>query len=121
MKRTLPVRTSRIMKRKGWSALRRASGTEDRPATGSSLGAGFSYYFPFSPTRGSFAPNQANLTECRLSDIAKIQLLLPIDSAAIQEAEEKFRRVQGFRDIEKLMKALEGFEAEDEAVAKRVA
>jgi hypothetical protein len=67
MKRTLPVRTSRIMKRKGWSALRRASGTEDRPATGSSLGAGFSYYFPFSPTRGSFAPNQANLTECRLS------------------------------------------------------
>jgi putative transposase len=42
-------------------------------------------------------------------------------SAAIQEAEEKFRRVQGFRDIEKLMKALEKIEAEDEAVAKRVA
>jgi transposase-like protein len=42
-------------------------------------------------------------------------------SAAIQEAEKKFRRVQGLRDIEKLMKALEGFEAEDEAAAKRVA
>jgi transposase-like protein len=42
-------------------------------------------------------------------------------SAAIQEAEKKFRRVQGFRNIEKLMKALEGIEAEDEAAAKRVA
>jgi hypothetical protein len=42
-------------------------------------------------------------------------------SAAIQEAEENFRRDQGFRDIEKLMKALEKIEAEDEAVAKRVA
>jgi len=42
-------------------------------------------------------------------------------SAAIQEAEKKFRRVQGFRDIEKLTKALEGIEAEDEAAAKRVA
>ena len=42
-------------------------------------------------------------------------------SAAIQEAEEKFRRVQGFRDIDKLMNALEAIEREDEAVAKRVA
>jgi len=42
-------------------------------------------------------------------------------SAAIQEAEKKFRRVQGFRDIEKLTKALEGIEAEDEAAVKRVA
>jgi transposase-like protein len=42
-------------------------------------------------------------------------------SAAIQEAEKKFRRVQGFRDIEKLTKALKRVEAEDEAAAKRVA
>lgn len=42
-------------------------------------------------------------------------------SAAIQEAEKKFRRVQGFRDIEKLTKALEAIEAEDKAAAKRVA
>ncbi len=42
-------------------------------------------------------------------------------SAAIQEAEKKFRRVQGFRDIEKLTKVLEEIEAEDEAAAKRVA
>jgi len=42
-------------------------------------------------------------------------------SAAIQEAEKKFRRVQGYRDIEKLTKALEAIEAEDEAAAKRVA
>ena len=42
-------------------------------------------------------------------------------SAAIQEAQEKFRRVQGYRDIERLTKALEGIEAEDEALAKRVA
>ncbi len=42
-------------------------------------------------------------------------------SAAIQEAEKKFRRVQGYRDIEKLTKVLEGIEVEDEAAAKRVA
>ena len=42
-------------------------------------------------------------------------------SAAIQEAEKKFRRVQGFRDIEKLTKALKRVETEDEAAAKRVA
>ena len=42
-------------------------------------------------------------------------------SAAIQEAEKKFRRVQGYHDIEKLAKVLEGIEAEDEAAAKRVA
>ena len=42
-------------------------------------------------------------------------------SAAILEAEKQFRRVQGYRDIVKLMKALETFEAEDEAAARRVA
>ena len=42
-------------------------------------------------------------------------------SAAIIEAEKKFRRVQGYRDIPKLMKALEVFEAEEEAAAQRVA
>jgi transposase-like protein len=42
-------------------------------------------------------------------------------SAAILEAEKKFRRVQGYRDIAKLMEALETFEAEDEAAARRVA
>jgi putative transposase len=42
-------------------------------------------------------------------------------SAAILEAEKQFRRVQGYRDIPKLMKALERFEAEDEAAAQRVA
>jgi hypothetical protein len=42
-------------------------------------------------------------------------------SAAIQEAQTKFRRVQGFRDIERLTKALERIEAQDEATAKRVA
>ncbi len=42
-------------------------------------------------------------------------------STAIQEAEKKFRRVQGYRDIEKLTKVLEGIEAKDEAAAKRVA
>jgi len=42
-------------------------------------------------------------------------------SSAIQEAEKKFRRVQGYRGIEKLTKALEGIEAEEEAAAKRVA
>ena len=42
-------------------------------------------------------------------------------SAATQEADKKFRRVQGYRDIEKLTKALEGIEAEEEAAAKRVA
>jgi len=42
-------------------------------------------------------------------------------SAAIQEAQKKFRRVQGYRDLEKLTKALEGIEAEDQAAAERVA
>ena len=42
-------------------------------------------------------------------------------SAAIQEAEKKFRRVQGYREIEKLTRALEGIETEEEAAAKRVA
>ena len=41
-------------------------------------------------------------------------------SAAIQEAETKFRRVQEYRDIEKLTKALEGIKAEDDAATKRV-
>lgn len=41
-------------------------------------------------------------------------------SAAIQEAEAKFRCVQRYRDIEKLTKALEGIEAEDNAATRRV-
>ena len=42
-------------------------------------------------------------------------------SAAIVEAEKKFRRVQGWRDIEKLVTALEELEAKDEAAAERIA
>jgi transposase-like protein len=42
-------------------------------------------------------------------------------SAAIVEAEKKFRRVQGWRDIEKLVRALGVFEAEQEATTERVA
>jgi len=42
-------------------------------------------------------------------------------SAAIVEAEKKFRRVQGCRDIEKLVRALSVFEAKEEATAERVA
>ena len=42
-------------------------------------------------------------------------------SAAVVEAEKKFRRVQGWRDIEKLISALEVIEHHDQAVAERVA
>jgi len=42
-------------------------------------------------------------------------------SAAIVEAEKKFRRVQGWRDIEKLVRALGVLEAKEEAAAQRVA
>jgi len=42
-------------------------------------------------------------------------------SAAIVEAEKKFRRVQGWRDIEKLVTALQELEARDEAAAERIA
>jgi len=42
-------------------------------------------------------------------------------SAAIVEAGKKFRRVQGWRDIEKLVRALTVFEAKEEATAGRVA
>jgi transposase-like protein len=42
-------------------------------------------------------------------------------SAAIVEAEKKFRRVQGWRDIEKLVRALTVIEAKEEATAERVA
>jgi len=42
-------------------------------------------------------------------------------SAAIVEAEKKFRRVKGWRDIEKLIRALEANEQKQEAIAKRVA
>jgi transposase-like protein len=41
--------------------------------------------------------------------------------AAIIEAEKKFRRVQGWRDIKKLMQALDDIEKKQEAEAKRVA
>lgn len=42
-------------------------------------------------------------------------------STAIVEAEKKFRRVQGWRDIEKLVRALDLFGAKEEATAERVA
>jgi transposase-like protein len=42
-------------------------------------------------------------------------------SAGIVEAEKKFRRVQGYRDIEKLRVALETLETKEEAAAERVA
>ncbi len=42
-------------------------------------------------------------------------------SAAIVEAEKKFRRVQGWRDIKKLITALTEFEHNEEAEAERVA
>jgi hypothetical protein len=42
-------------------------------------------------------------------------------SAAIVEAEKKFRRVHGWRDIEKLVRALDLIEAKEEATAERVA
>jgi transposase-like protein len=42
-------------------------------------------------------------------------------SAAIVEAEKKFRRVQGWRDIEKLTRALALIEDKEEATAERVA
>jgi transposase-like protein len=42
-------------------------------------------------------------------------------SAAILEAEKKFRRVQGWHDIEKLVRALDLVEAKQEAAAERVA
>jgi len=42
-------------------------------------------------------------------------------TAAIVEAEKKFRRVQGWRDIEKLIRALDASEQKQQAEAKRVA
>ncbi len=42
-------------------------------------------------------------------------------SAGILEAEKKFRRVQGWRDIEKLVRALALIEDKEEATAERVA
>ena len=42
-------------------------------------------------------------------------------SAAIVEAEKKSRRVQGWRDIEKLVRALALIEDTQEATAERVA
>ena len=42
-------------------------------------------------------------------------------SAGILEAEKKFRRIQGYRDIAKLTKSLELIEAKEEAAAERVA
>jgi transposase-like protein len=42
-------------------------------------------------------------------------------STAIVEAEKKFRRVQGWRDIEKLVRALTVIEAKEEAAAERIA
>ena len=42
-------------------------------------------------------------------------------SAAIVEAEKRFRRVQRWRDIEKLMRAVALIEDKEEATAERVA
>jgi hypothetical protein len=42
-------------------------------------------------------------------------------SAAIVEAEKKFRRVQGWRDIKTLVTALSELEGNEEATAERVA
>ena len=42
-------------------------------------------------------------------------------SAAIVEAEKKFRRVQGWQDIKKLIRALTALESTEEATAERVA
>jgi transposase-like protein len=42
-------------------------------------------------------------------------------SAAIVEAEKKFRRVQGWQDIQKLIRALTALEPTEEATAERVA
>ncbi len=42
-------------------------------------------------------------------------------SAEIVEAEKKFRRVQGWRDIEKLVRALTLLEDKEDAAAERVA
>jgi transposase-like protein len=42
-------------------------------------------------------------------------------SAAIVEAEKKFRRVHGWSDIEKLVRALDLFEVKEQATAERVA
>ena len=42
-------------------------------------------------------------------------------SAAIVETEKKFRRVQGWRDIKKLVQALTAVEQEQQAKVKRVA
>jgi transposase-like protein len=49
------------------------------------------------------------------------QMVIRWVSAAIVEAEKKFRRVQGWRDIKKLIRALEAIEQKQEAEAKRVA
>ena len=42
-------------------------------------------------------------------------------SAAIVEAEKKFRRVQGWQDISKLVRPLDALHPQDEAIAERVA
>ena len=42
-------------------------------------------------------------------------------SAAILEAEKKFRRVQGWKDIQKLIRSLNALETNEEAIAERVA
>ncbi len=42
-------------------------------------------------------------------------------SAAIVEAEKKFRRIQGWSDIEKLVRALDAIQQKQEATAQRVA
>jgi hypothetical protein len=42
-------------------------------------------------------------------------------SGAIVEAEKKFRRVQGWREIEKLVRALDATQQKQEAAVQRIA
>ena len=42
-------------------------------------------------------------------------------NAAIVEAEKKFRRVQGWQDVSKLVRALDALHPQEEAIAERVA
>jgi hypothetical protein len=48
-------------------------------------------------------------------------MVLRWTSAAIVEAEKKFRRVQGWQDIKTLTAALSGHENKEEGTAERVA
>jgi hypothetical protein len=55
------------------------------------------------------------------SSLSSGSMVVSSVSSAIVKAENKFRRVQGRRDIEKLVQALEAIERKQEAEAKHVA